>query len=174
MNKYKIEYLEHEMKRGQSKDNIRSLKGKLKKLETYLCEEQLQASKLTVRHAQNYQAWLLKLKTKKGSPYARNTLCRCVTEASRFYEFLKTKRIVLSNPFRDIKRLRDQKAVPKNMLSSKNMDRLLCELEKWEEEEEQSSSSSSIVGGGHRYKRARTHRYIISIACFYTGYIGDW
>ena len=56
-----------------------------------------------------------------------------VSAATSFYDFLKVKGIVPSNPFREIRKVRQVRRLPGNILKEKEMDRFLERLSHFEE-----------------------------------------
>jgi integrase/recombinase XerC len=125
-----------------------SLKSKLRKFIFFLDSEGLKATEITVRQAQGFQGYLLEARTKKGTPLAKRTIARTVTVASTFCNYLKAAGKMVSNPFEEIIRVRQEKKLPHNVLKEKEMVLLLDELSKY---------YTGNVPLREKVKRYRTH-----------------
>ncbi len=123
-------YLNQEhLQQNKRKTSIKNLKVKLKKLKAYLHELGMEAQQLGVKQAQNFCWWLKEQKTKQGSEYAHNTLCRFLSVATSFYEYLKKENVIATNPFTEIQKIKMDKYLPKNLLKPKEINELLNALE---------------------------------------------
>ena len=134
--KYLNGYVEELKLRRLRKASLRKKKDEVKKLLKYLEERDLGLQDLGVRQAQEYQGYLLEHKKKDGAGYSRNTVATYLTQASSFYEYLKRSKLVLTNPFKYIRRVRMEKLLPKNLLKPKEMNRLLQSLEDFNKEKD--------------------------------------
>jgi site-specific recombinase XerD len=121
---YIHDFLDEESLKPVLWTSIKNLESKLKKLGNYLNDNELEAHELGVKQAQSFQGWLTEENTKLG----RNTIATLVIAAARFYEYLKKRKIVPTNPFSEIKRVKLDAGIPKNILSPKDVNRLLEEL----------------------------------------------
>jgi len=124
---YIHEFLEEESLKTVLRSSIKGLESKLKKLKRYLAELSIEVYQLGVKQAQAYQAWL----QEEGGKKCRNTIATLVIAASRFIEYLKKRKVVASNPFTEIKRVRLDAGIPKNILSPKHVNKLLEELSRF-------------------------------------------
>jgi len=123
-------YLSQEhLQQNNRKTSIKNLKLKLKKLKEYIHELGIEAQQLGVKQAQNFCYWLKEQKTKQGGKYAHNTLCRFLSVATSFYEYLKKQNVIGTNPFTEIQKIKMDKYLPKNLLKPKEMNELLTALE---------------------------------------------
>jgi len=129
---YLHEFLCEEALKPVLRSSVKGLESKLRKLAAYLAELSIEAGELKVRQAQAFQAWL----KEEGKPKCRNTVATIVIAASRFYEYLKRRKAAVSNPFAGIKRVRLDAGIPKNILSPKDVNRLLDELARFNEGED--------------------------------------
>jgi site-specific recombinase XerD len=129
---YIHEFLNEEALKPVLRSSIKGLESKLRKLAAYLSELGIEAGELKVKQAQGYQAWLKEEDGKK----CRNTVATLVIAASRFYEYLKRRKLTPGNPFREIKRVRLDSGVPRHILSPKDANRLLEELSRFNEGED--------------------------------------
>jgi len=134
--KYLKGYLEELKLKSMRKASVRKKKDEVKKLLKYLEERELDIQDLGVRQAQEYQGYLLEHKKKDGAGYSRNTVATFMTQASSFYEYLKKGNVVLTNPFKYIRRVNMDKLLPKNLLKPKDMNRLLKSLEDFNKEQD--------------------------------------
>ncbi len=128
------EYLEEESLRGHTEKGLRLLRAKVPKVFEYLEQIDLRVSEMKVSEAQGFQGWLLETGKKDGGKYQKSTILTYIKVAASFYEFLKRSGIVYSNPFKEIKRVREEKKLPRNILKEKQMALLLEALSKWDEE----------------------------------------
>jgi len=130
-------YLNQErLQQNNRKTSIKNLKVKLKKLKVYLNELGMEPQQLGVKQAQNFCWWLKEQKTKQGGRYAHNTLCRFVSVATSFYEYLKKQNVIATNPFTEIQKIRMDKYFPRHLLKPKEMNELLHTLEDFNEEQD--------------------------------------
>jgi len=130
-------YLNQEhLQQNNRKTSIKNLKVKLKKLKVYLNELGMEPQQLGVKQAQNFCWWLKEQKTKQGGKYAHNTLCRFLSVATSFYEYLKKQNVIATNPFTEIQKIKMDKYLPKHLLKPKEMNELLHTLEDFNEEKD--------------------------------------
>lgn len=97
-------------------------KSQIKILLNYLDNSSIKPDELTAKNAQEFQGYLLE------NYKNRSTVLRLITSASRFYDYLKIKSFVISNPFKSIVRIREPKTIPKNVLPEKDISLLLDKL----------------------------------------------
>ena len=100
----------------------------------WIDNEQLMLADVRINEAQSFQGWLLNLRSKKGTAYSNGTVSNLIKAATGFYEFLKTKKIVNTNPFMGIVKVKERKKIPDNILRENEMDMLLHELSCFERE----------------------------------------
>jgi len=124
---YIAEYINEEALKTVLRASIKGLESKLKKLKSYLTELGIEAYQLGVKQAQAYQGWL----KEQNKNYCKNTIATLVIAASRFIEYLKKRKVIASNPFTEIKRVRLDAGIPKNILSPKDVGKLLEELSRF-------------------------------------------
>jgi integrase/recombinase XerC len=133
--------------------SIKNLESKLKKLGKYLNDNELEVHELGVKQAQAFQGWLKEENTKLG----RNTIATLVIAAARFYEYLKKSQVIPTNPFSEIKRVKLDAGIPKNILSPKDVNRLLEEL-------------ADFSKGRDFYERVRLYRlHVLAELLYSTG-----
>jgi integrase/recombinase XerD len=109
--------------------DIRSKKKDITRLLAYLQENNYRPEEIGFKEAQNYQSWLI-----KAGNYSTGTIVNFIKGAVVFYDYLKKKNLVYSNPFMEIKRIRVEKRLPKNILKEKEMITLLRKMANYEEE----------------------------------------
>ena len=105
---------------------------RLTRLFEYLEENELNLEDVGVKEAQGYQGWLLETGRKDLKSYARGSIHNFLKEAVRFYGFLKKKGVVYTNAFAEVKRVRVELKLPRNILKEKQMNLLLEELSRFE------------------------------------------
>lgn len=136
---------------GTKKRNIYGIRYRLKILMSYLEENQIDVSTLSIKDAQNYQGWLIENGTKEGNKYTSGSIRNFMKVAKRFYEYLKQKDIVVTNPFKEVVLIRSEKKLPKNILKEKEMNKLLKAL----------SDFTDVEGDLKRIER----RYRVHVIC---------
>jgi integrase/recombinase XerD len=107
---------------------------KLKRFLSYLKENDLRLNELRVKHAQAYQGWLIEKGRLDGVRYKSGSIACLMKAALAFYEFLKRKRIIYSNPFNDIDKIKQEKRIPENLLKEKHISKLLDNLSHFDED----------------------------------------
>jgi len=88
----------------------------------------MEYGEVKVKDALAFQGMLLASKTKEGRKYFPHTVLAIVFAAASFFDFLKEKGIVYANPFREIRKTRNVKKLPHNILKEKEMNGLLEHL----------------------------------------------
>jgi integrase/recombinase XerC len=150
---YVHDFLAEEALKPVLSTSIKNLESKLKKLESYLKENELEVHELGVKQAQGFQGWL----KEQNNKCCKNTIATLVIAAARFYEYLKKRKVVATNPFSEIKRVRLDAGIPKNILSPKDANRLLEEL-------------SDFNKGQDFYERVRLYRlHVLAELLYSTG-----
>lgn len=128
------EYLEEAKLAGHREQGLIGLRSRVPKVLEYLEEMDLAVEQLGVKQAQAFQGRLIEKGRRDGSKYSNASILAYVKAAANFYEYLKRKGTVLSNPFKEIKRVRVEKKLPRNLLKEKEMNSLLEELARYDEE----------------------------------------
>jgi site-specific recombinase XerD len=150
---YINDFLAEEALKPVLRPSIKNLESKLKKLVIYLKENELEAHEMGVKQAQTYQGRL----KEENAKLNRNTIATLVIAAARFYEYLKKRKAVPTNPFSEIKRVRLDAGIPKNILAPKDANRLLEEL-------------SDFSKGKDFYERVRLYRlHVLAELLYSTG-----
>lgn len=133
MNELVAEYLAHEKTKGRRKQYLVGLRRRVPWLLRFLDEQGLAYGELKVKQAYAFQGSLIESKTKDGRKYANHTVLSYMTAASSFYDFLKERGAVASNPFREIRKVRADKKLPRHILKEKEMNTFLDALAKFDE-----------------------------------------
>jgi site-specific recombinase XerD len=129
-------YLEEEKLKGHSEQGIINLKSEVPHVIEYLEENNLLPGEVRIKQAYAYQGWLIERGTKKqGRKYSNRTICAYISSASNFYEYLKRIGMVPDNPFKEIRKVRCEKKLPRNILKEKEMNRFLKELSYFDKEQ---------------------------------------
>jgi site-specific recombinase XerD len=118
---------------GRSEQALIGLRNRVPKLFAYLDENSLELSSLRPREAQAYIGWLSTQRTKQGTPYSGRTVAAFLTAASAFCQFAKRRGLLLSNPFKEVRRLRVEKKLPRGILKEAQMKSLLDALTRFDE-----------------------------------------
>jgi site-specific recombinase XerD len=122
------DFLSEEKLSGRTIGGLRILRHKTKILIDYLEKNQLEFNEVSPREAQSFQGWLLERGRLDGGEYVKSSIKPNITAAVTFYNYLKRKHLITTNPFKDIRRVRIEKTLPRNLLKEKQMDKYLSEL----------------------------------------------
>jgi site-specific recombinase XerD len=118
-------FLEERVLQGYK--DTKGMKKQVKKLFEYLEESGICLQEMKVKQAQDYQGWLI-----VSGKYVSATINNFIKGAVQFYDFLKTKGLVYMNTFKEIRRKRVEKRLPRNILKEKDMIKLLKEMEQFD------------------------------------------
>ncbi len=110
---------------GRSIQSIRNLRCRIPKLFDYINENSLDIKYFRAREAIGYQGWLIETGRFDGGRYSTRTLLSYLTAASSFFDFLKSRNLIYSNPFKEIKYIRAEKTLPRDILKENQISRLL-------------------------------------------------
>jgi site-specific recombinase XerD len=127
------QFLAYLQLKGSRKRGISGIKRRVPVLLEYLEANDIDVRMLKVKNAASFQGWLLERTTKTGNRYDTNTILAWLTAATSFYEFLKKKHIAHTNPFKEIRKLRQEKKLPRNILKEKETACLLAELARFDQ-----------------------------------------
>ena len=119
------EYLTQAENEGRQAQGIRGLRSRVPKVFDYIDEKGIDIKFFGIREASGYQGWLINSGRIDGRRYNARTILSYLSCASGFFDFLKQKGIVYSNPFKEIKYIRAGKTLPKEILKEKELGRLL-------------------------------------------------
>ena len=124
--------LSYEFKRYetlQGKQSVRKLPYELKPFFIYLETKSLELEELNYKLAQEYQTYLTTLENPDGSiHYSANAVSGMMYTVKVFYEFLKTKGLVHSNPFKSIRNIKRKNKIPKNIPKENKMETFMESL----------------------------------------------
>jgi site-specific recombinase XerD len=128
------EYLNRARLAGSTAQGLAGLRNRVPKFFTFLEEQDLAIHEIGINQAQNYQGWLIATGRRDGGKYSPRTVNTYIVAAASFCEFVKRKGLVPSNPFKEIKRMRVDKKLPRNLLKEDQMDLFLEKLSRYDEE----------------------------------------
>ena len=118
--------------RGYRSQTVRDFGLRVPHLFSFLEHSGLSLHDLGVSEASGFQGFLLARKNAKGFRLSGRTVHAYLSAASSFYDYLKRRGVVLSNPFADMRKVRLEKTVPRNIPKVKDMDVLLSALSSFE------------------------------------------
>ena len=124
-------FIEEEKLMGHRLQGFTGLRTRSKKIFEYCEEKEIEVCQIGVKQAYDFQLWLIE----NGKNYANNTVKSYVTSASCVFEYLKRKKMIYSNPFSEIKKLKSELKLPRNILKEKEMNMLLNELSNFDKAE---------------------------------------
>ena len=120
------EYIPYLKARGR---RIHNVKLSLKLFNEYLERTEVDFRYVKIRHAQDFQTYLCTMTdVESRTHYSKGSVQNFIGCVSSFYNYLRSMKVVHSNPFLEVKRVRTEKALPKNILNEEDMNRLLSYL----------------------------------------------
>ena len=115
----------------------RGIEGKLAAARDFLLfseETGIDYTRVSIKDSEGYREYLSLLTNKEGSPrYRSATINVTLSNLKTFYSFLVSKGFADKNPFASTWRLKEPVSIPKNILSVKEMGKLLSGIETKEE-----------------------------------------
>jgi site-specific recombinase XerD len=127
------EYLEQARLAGHTVQGLIGLRTRVPKFFIFLDEKGLEIYEVGIREAQDYQGWLIETGRHDGGKYSPKTVNAFLIAVINFYEFVKRQGLVASNPFKEIKKMRIDKKLPRNLLKEDEMNRFLAKLTQYDE-----------------------------------------
>ena len=125
-------HLSYEFKRYetlQGKQSVRKIPYELKPFFVYLEINLLDLEELNYKLAQEYQTYLTTLENSDGSiHYSANAVAGMIYTVKKFYEFLKTKGLVHTNPFKSIRNIKRKNKILKNIPKEDKMEAFMESL----------------------------------------------
>lgn len=101
----------------------------LKPFFKYLYDRSLELNNMRHREGQEYQTYLTTLIDKDGNfCYSTSSVLSILDTTCNFYKYLKTKKIVYSNPFLRIKRIKTENYLPRNLPVEEELKKILDNL----------------------------------------------
>ncbi|MCP4132431.1 MAG: tyrosine-type recombinase/integrase [bacterium] len=115
--------------------NTNKIKTSARVFFTFVNDTALDYLRLKVSEAQEFQTYLTTMTKEDGAiHYNISTVSAMLSLLTSFYEYLRKKRIVQTNPFLEIKKVTKNRILPRNVLNEKNMDKFLKHLRhRWKE-----------------------------------------
>ena len=113
---------------GRSVQALNGLRDRVPKLLEYLGEICVDVAALGAHDAQAYTGWLSAQLTRSGAPYAATSVASYQYAARAFFAYLKSRGVVVANPFQETRRVRTPKRIPRGLLKEPEMARLLEHL----------------------------------------------
>lgn len=111
--------------KGYAKRTIDTYLLSLKSYFAFLQINHLNAAEIRVKHAQEYQKYLLEITADNGRHLCKGTIQNRIKSCICFYKYLEYKGLVMDNPFQMIRQVKVSKPIPKNLPSEKEMNELL-------------------------------------------------
>jgi len=123
------EYIRHQTALGKS---VKNVKLSLRLLDGYLKSEDVDLCHVKIRHAQDFQTYLCTTTGENGVVrYSRGSVQNFMGCVSAFYDYLKKMKLIYSNPFLEVKRIKTGTVLPKNILNEKEMNTFLAHLKRF-------------------------------------------
>ncbi len=125
----KQEYLSHLKARGKSVNNVKLC---LRLFDNYLERMDIDFRHVKIRHAQDFQAYVSTATDDEGGiRYSKGSVQNFMGCVSSFYDYLRKRKIIYSNPFLEVKRVKTGKPLPKNILNEEDMNTFLSCLKRF-------------------------------------------
>jgi len=118
---------------GHTVQGLLGLRTRVPKFFKFLEERGLQVHEVGIREAQDYQGWLIDTGKVNGGKYSPKTVNAFLVSVTSFYEYLKREGLAASNPFKEIKKMRINKKLPRNLLKEDEMSLFLEKLSQFDE-----------------------------------------
>lgn len=115
------DFFKHEQLKNRRIQGLKTLKRTLPKFIKYIHDNNITLSAINVKEARSFQKYLIDTGRNDGKPYTNITILSYIYSAACFCEYLKKKNIILSNPFKEIKKVKPNKKLPKYILKQKEM-----------------------------------------------------
>lgn len=129
------DYLVYLKVRGHRIRGIKGIKIRACIIFEYMRESGIkQLRQIGIREAQKYQGWLMERGLKKGKEYSNRTLNCYLVTVTNFFQYLKYRKIILTNPFKEVKKAGKEKKLPYSLLKEKEMQVLLAGLRNFNKE----------------------------------------
>lgn len=94
--------------------------------EQYLTETDLDYRRISAKHAQDFQSWIMAQTKQDGSVrYSKASVSNVITTMRQLYDYLRDKDEVYTNPFRAIKKVNREKTLPKDIHDEESVCRIL-------------------------------------------------
>ena len=111
------------------KKSFKSHRVALKIYFIYLTDMDMDYLRVRFSEVQEFQHYLTTLTDEDGSPhYAVSSIVSIIGRLVSFYDYLKNRKRIYTNPFSDIHRIQRKKSLPKNILKEDEMNKLLSHL----------------------------------------------
>jgi len=121
--------------KGRRQRTLDEYKMGITKLFNYLEETDLEFAEVNITEAQAFQGWLIDQGNLKQGGYTDGTIAYYVKVAGSFFDYLKHGKQVYSNPFKEIRKVKEKKKLPKNVLKENEMHKLLQTLAAFDDED---------------------------------------
>ena len=129
------EFLEEEKIRGRRLQGLIGLRSRVPMFFRYLDETEIVLLQVNIQEANGYQGWLIGKGKESGGKYSNRTIASYLVAVTAFYEFLKRNDKILSNPFKEIRRVKTEKKLPEVILKEKELSLFLSELSRFNDED---------------------------------------
>jgi site-specific recombinase XerD len=97
----------------------------LRKYTRYLTDTGSDAVYMSIHDAQEFHNSLTTVKQENGSLYSSSNIGVVMSYVSSFYDFLQRNNLVMTNPFRAVKRIKHEKRLTRNVLKEDEMRQVL-------------------------------------------------
>jgi site-specific recombinase XerD len=128
-------FLKDEQLKNRRNQGFKTMKRGLPKFTNYITDNEIHLPALNVKDALNYQKYLIETGRKDGNPYSSRTILSYLYSAGCFCSYLKKVHIIRANPFKEIRKVRQKKSLPKHILKEKEMDDFLSFVSRFYEAE---------------------------------------
>ncbi|RPJ08537.1 MAG: hypothetical protein EHM28_04050 [Spirochaetaceae bacterium] len=128
------EYTEYETRRGRRPSWVKHLPYRLKPFFRFLDQTGKEIPEVCrAKDALLFQGWLLERTTASGKKLDSSTVACHMTVVTSFYKWLKIRGKVYTNPFREIKKVRTARKLPRHIPKEQELDLFLESLGRFDE-----------------------------------------
>lgn len=110
-----------------SDKKVKGIQYSLRLLKKFLDENDIELFYLTHKEAQEFQSWL----NNQNNRFSPASIQGIIGPLSKMYDYFTRRRLVVTNPFLLIDRIKTPFKIPKNIPNEKEMDKLLTYLSKF-------------------------------------------
>lgn len=127
-------YLKDEKLRGHRPRGFAGLKQRVPRVIEFAQETGIELTAFTFHHALGFQKSLIDYKMEDGTSYAPASILNYLSCAWNFFEYLKLNKMVPVNPFSQIRKIRREMKLPRDILKEGEINHLLQKLSRYDEE----------------------------------------
>lgn len=122
------EFLDEQIALGKRGQSLRNNRHRIPHFLGFLEENQLHEGQINLKVAYDYQSYLIERGRLDGTDYKAVTVRCYLTAALAYVDWLKAQKIVSTNPFRSMKKIKQEVTLPKDLPKEEKMSSFLDHL----------------------------------------------